>query len=221
MMSEHAYRAALAVILSALLAGCALYPAVQVAGGAMTGYDAVVMADEYLPRDNVEGGDLGVVRDNQLERRLRERLALNDIHLSAHVIDARAYLVGQVRSRSRADYAIRTAATVEGIRTITCKFYPLPPARQAAHDAARDELLHDELAERFGATKRLEGTDLRVEVVRSHAILIGRTRDYNQKTAALAIASEVNGLAEVVDYISVNRPEDAAPPAGQVPVASK
>lgn len=220
-MSENACRAALAVILSALLAGCALYPAVQVAGGAMTGYDAMVMADDYLPRDKVEGGGLSIVRDTQLERRLRERFTLNDIRLSAHVIDSKAYLVGQVSSRNQADYAIRTAATVEGIRTITCKFYPVPPARQAAHDAARDELLHNELAERFDETKRLKGTDLRVEVIRRHAILIGRTTDYSQKTAALAIASEVNGLAEVVDYISVNQPENATPPDTLAPVASK
>ncbi|EGB16485.1 transport-associated protein [Pseudodesulfovibrio mercurii] len=202
-MPEKACLAALAVLLSALLAGCALYPAVQVAGGAMTGYDAVVMADDYLPRDNVEGGALGIVHDTQLERRLRERLELNDLHLSAHVIDSRAYLIGQVRSRTQADYAIRTAATVQGIRTITCKFYPAPPARAAARDAARDELLTRELAERFGETKRLQGTDLRVEVVRSHAILIGRTRDYSQKTAALAIAAEINGLTEIIDYITV------------------
>ncbi|MEZ7195719.1 BON domain-containing protein [Pseudodesulfovibrio karagichevae] len=207
-MPEKVCRAVLAAILSALLAGCALYPAVQVAGGAMTGYDAMVTADKYLPRDNVEGGSLCIIRDAQMERRLRERLELNDIRLSAHVIDAKAYLVGHVKSRNQADYAIRTAATVEGIKTITCKFYPLPPARQAARDAARDELLVKELSDRFGETKRLDGSDLRVEVIRSHAILIGRAKDYSQKTAALAIAEEVNGLADVVDYISVEAPKD-------------
>ncbi|WP_338669911.1 BON domain-containing protein [Pseudodesulfovibrio methanolicus] len=211
----------LAVLLSALLSGCALYPAVQVAGGAMTGYDAVVTADKFLPRDNVEGGSLCIVRDAQMERRLRERLELNNIRLSAHVIDAKAYLVGQVESRNQADYAVRTAATVEGIKTITCKFYPIAPARQAARDAARDELLGKELSERFGETKRLDGSDLRVEVIRSHAILIGRARDYSQKTAALAIAEEVNGLADVVDYISVNQPDETPATAEKDSLASK
>jgi osmotically-inducible protein OsmY len=221
MMPEFASKTALAVILCALLAGCALYPAVQVAGGAMTGYDAMVTADKYLPRNSVEGGSLCIARDSQMERRLRERLELNDLHLSAHVIDAKAYLVGQVRSRNQADYAIRTASTVEGIETITCKFYPAPSAKQAARDAARDELLIKELSERFGQTKRLEGTDLRVEVIRSHAILIGRTRDYSQKTAALAIAEEVNGLADVVDYISVNQQIETPTDAEKASLASK
>ncbi|WP_394699821.1 BON domain-containing protein [uncultured Pseudodesulfovibrio sp.] len=215
-MSEFASKAALAVLLSALLAGCALYPAVQVAGGAMTGYDAMVTADKYLPRNNVEGGCLDVVRDKQMERRLRERLILNDLHLSAHVIEGKAYLVGRVKSRNQADYAVRTAATVEGIQTITCKFYPFSPAKQAASDAARDEILFNQLTKRFGNTKRLEGTDLRVEVIRTHAILIGRTRDYSQKTAALAIAEEVNGLADVIDYISVEAPKDTPVTPGSV-----
>ena len=218
-MSFASCRAVLAAVLLALLAGCALYPAVQVAGGAMTGYDVMVTADKYLPRDSVDGGSLCIVRDTQMERRLRERLELNQLHLSAHVIDAKAYLIGQVRDRNQADYAIRTAATVEGIRTITCKFYPIAPAREAAQYAARDELLLKELTGRFDETKRLEGADLRVEVIRSHAILIGRAHDYSQKTAALAIASEVNGVADVVDYIAVGAPE--APPANEDSMASK
>jgi osmotically-inducible protein OsmY len=215
-MSDFSCKTLLAVLLSALLSGCALYPAVQVAGGAMTGYDAMVTADKYLPRDSVEGGSLCIARDAQIERRLRERLELNKLHLSAHVIEGKAYLVGQVKSRNQADYAIRTAATVEGIKTITCKFYPVPPAKQAARDAARDQLLFKELSDRFGETKRLQGTDLRVEVIRSHAILIGRTKDYSQKTAALAIAEEVNGLADVVDYISVEAPKDTPVTEGSV-----
>nr|WP_242653060.1 BON domain-containing protein [Pseudodesulfovibrio hydrargyri] len=74
------------------------------------------------------------------------------------------------------------------------------------------------MSERFGRTKRLNGTDLRVEVFRSHAILIGRTKDFSQKTAALAIAEEVNGLADVVDYISVEAPEAAPVTEGSVAV---
>jgi osmotically-inducible protein OsmY len=212
MLPEITYKAALAVLLSALLAGCALYPAVQVAGGAMTGYDAAVMADEYLPRDNVDGGSLHIVRDVQVERRLRERLELNGIHISAHVFGGRAYLVGQMQSRNQADYAIRTAATVEGVKIITCKFYPAAPSRTAARDAARDELLLKELRGRLTETRRLEGADLRVEVIRSHAVLIGNAKDYHQKTAALAIASEVNGLSDVVDYITVPAPAEQPTP---------
>jgi osmotically-inducible protein OsmY len=208
MMSDKTCRAVLAAILSALLAGCALYPAVQVAGGAMTGYDAARLADEYMPRDKVEGGSVDVIPDSQMQRRLRERLALNDIHLSAHVIDAKAYLIGQVSDRNQADYAVRTAATVEGLKSITCKFYPQARPDDAARDAANDALLLREVTGRFGKTRRLHGADLRVEVVSAHAILVGRARDYGQKTAALAIAAETSGVADVVDYITVPEPPD-------------
>nr|WP_287412971.1 BON domain-containing protein [Pseudodesulfovibrio sp.] len=189
-------------LLLASTTGCAVYPAVQVAGGAMTGYDAAMLADEYIPRSHVEGGGLTANQDKMLQRRLRERLQLNGMTVSAHVIDAKAYLVGQISDRARADYAIKTASTVQGIKTITCKFYPLTTRREAR----KDQRLHAELAEQFKKTLRLRGADLRVEVIQSQAILLGKAQNYSQKTAAVAIASELGDITQVIDYIAVKEP---------------
>nr|WP_321256024.1 BON domain-containing protein [uncultured Pseudodesulfovibrio sp.] len=189
-------------ILVASTTGCAVYPAVQVAGGAMTGYDAAMLADEYIPRGHVEGGGLTVNQDKMLQRRLRERLRINGMNVSAHVINAKAYLVGQISDRARADYAIQTASTVQGIKTITCKFYPLTTRREAR----KDQRIHAELAEQFKKTLRLRGADLRVEVIRSQAILLGKAQNYSQKTAAVAIASEIGDITQVIDYIAVDEP---------------
>jgi len=197
----HIIFAALAFL---ALAGCAIYPAVQAAGGAMTGYDAVVIADDLLPRDHVEGSGRCLDADKMLERRLRERLRMKGMIVSAHVIDANAYLVGQFPDRALADTAVDTALTVQGLKTITCKFYPATNARQAGTDAQ----LLKRLVIRLGETKRLKNADLRVEVIRGNAILIGETADYEQKTAAVAIASEVGGIVDVVDYISVTPKEN-------------
>ncbi|MBI9078699.1 MAG: BON domain-containing protein [Pseudodesulfovibrio sp.] len=188
------------------LSGCALYPAVQMAGGAMSGYDAVVIADDFLPRGHVAGGARSLNSDKMLERRLRERLRMQGMIVSAHVIDANAYLVGQFPDRAFADTAVDTARTVQGLKTITCKFYPATTARQAGTDAHLLNLL----VVRLGETKRLRNADLRVEVIQCNAILIGETADYEQKTAAVAIASEVGGIEDVVDYISVTPKESPA-----------
>ncbi|RWU02741.1 BON domain-containing protein [Pseudodesulfovibrio sp. S3] len=222
-MTCKLFHMASALMVAAILTGCAVYPVVQVAGGAMTGYDAVMLADDYLPRNSVEGGDLCIVQDRMMERRLRERLQANGLAVAAHVIDGKAYLVGQMKSRKQADHAVQVAATVQGIKSITCKFYPASTVRNAARDAARDELLIKALTERFTETKRLQGADLRVEMVRTHAVLIGRARNFHQKTAALAIASEVGGISEVTDYITVATspvPPVQSPP-GDARVASK
>ncbi|NDV20803.1 BON domain-containing protein [Pseudodesulfovibrio sp. JC047] len=184
------------------LSGCAVYPAVQVAGGAMTGYDAAVLADDYIPRDHVEGGELHVVQDRMLQRRLRERLRLNRLYVSAHVIDSDAYLVGQLANRSHADYIIQTASTVEGIKSITCKFYPPTSAKEARND----QKIQKELTAQLRKTLRLHGADLRVQVIRSQAIIVGRAQNYSQKTAAVAIASEIGEISHVIDYISVQEP---------------
>ncbi len=145
------------------------------------------------------GGQLG-----DLERRLRERLKMDGAIVSAHVIDANAYLVGQFQSRALANRTVDTARTIQGLRTITCKFYPATNA----HEAGNDARLLKEIAMRLSRTKRLENADLRVEVIRCNAILIGETPDYEQKTAAVAIASEVGGITEVVDYITVATKSD-------------
>jgi len=201
-----------AVLAGALLSGCAAYPVVQVAGGAMTGYDAAMLADEYLPRNHVEGGELCFERDKVLERRLRERLDLNKMTVSAHVIDGKAYLIGPVKDRNHADYAIETAATVDGIKTITCKFYRPPSNRQAR----KDEEIFRELTGRLDSNSRLQATDLRVEIVRRDAIIIGRTVDYGQKAEALAIASEIGDIKNVIDYISVTEPPEGATPGKKI-----
>ena len=205
----------LALALTALLSGCAAYPVVQVAGGAMTGYDAVVLADDYIPRQSVGGGSLCANQDRMLQRRLRERLKLHGIRtVSAHVIDSNAYMVGQITDRSRADEAVQVARSVSGLRTITVKFFPITPEGRNQHDMA----LLKELSDRLAGTERLKRADLRVEVIQGNAILIGRADDYAQKTEAVAIAHEVGGVQEVVDYISVVKEVSSA---GRRRVAAK
>ncbi len=190
-----------------MLAGCAFYPVVQVAGGAMTGYDAAILADDYLPRDSIEGGALNCNTDKMMERRMRERLAMDNLPMvSAHVINGNAYLVGQFAQRADADRAIAIASSVQGIKLINCKFYPMATPREMRSDTK----LLAKVTKRLAATKRLDNADLRIEVIRANAILVGCAGNYNQKTAALAIASEVGGIREVVDYIVVRpMPENA------------
>lgn len=196
----------LALGLIFMLSGCALYPAVQVAGGAMTGYDAAILADEYLPRDSIKGGSLNSCTDKMLERRMRERLAMNQLPMvSAHVIDRNVYLVGQFRQREDADRAIAIASSVQGVRTINCKFYPMTSPREMRSDTK----LLAKVAKRLAETKRLKAADLRVEVIQGNAILIGSAGNYEQKTAALAIVSEMGGIREVVDYIVVKPQPEA------------
>ena len=215
-MTRSTLHTLLMILATALFTGCALYPVVQVAGGAMTGYDAAIIANDYLPRNGVEGGESRYDTDRMLQRRLRERLRLHDIHVAAHVIDANAYLVGPVKNRTQANNAIKVAVTVQCIKTITCKFYHAPTIEQAGED----EDLLTELTSRFKAAQRLDNVDLRVEMVGTNAILIGKTDDYHQKTEALAIASEIGGITEIIDYITVKEPLPEAPAANDDAAAS-
>ncbi|CCH48279.1 BON domain-containing protein [Pseudodesulfovibrio piezophilus] len=186
-----------------LMTGCAVYPAVQVAGGAMTGYDAANLADRYLPRDSVAGGEICGNADKMLERRLRERLKFNNLQtISAHVVARQAFLIGRVIMRKDADHAIKIASAVQGIKVVTCKFYPMGTPKQAIDDSH----LLAQLTSALTRSNMLETADLRVEVIQGNAILIGSTGSWNQKTAAVAIAHEIGEVLNVIDYIVVTPP---------------
>ncbi|QJB55138.1 BON domain-containing protein [Pseudodesulfovibrio sp. zrk46] len=208
---------ALLLIAAMSVTGCAVYPAVQVAGGAMTGYDAVQLADEYLPRNSVNGGSLCANMDKALQRRLRERLHMNGIKMvSAHVVARTAYLIGQFPTRKDADKSIEVAQTINGLKSIHCKFFPLGTPRENRDDTQ----LLAKLTKQLGSSTRLTNADLRVEVIRGNAILIGSAADWEQKTAAVAIAHEVGGIKGVVDYIYVPQKPETDTPEGEK-VASK
>lgn len=209
-MPEKIRNTIFAIGLTLLVTGCAVYPVVQVAGGAMTGYDAVTLANEYLPRDSVKGGEICGNTDRMLERRLRERLKINHLAtVSGHVIGRQAFLVGRFMDRSRADQAIAVASGVQGITTINCKFYPMGSPREAKDDSR----LLVTLTQRLGESTRLDQADLRVEVIQGNAILIGSAGSWDQKTAAVAIAHEVGGIKDVVDYILITEQPETAPAA--------
>jgi len=196
------------VALIALLAGCAIYPAVQIAGAAMTGYDAVHLADDHLPRDGVSNDGRGVGGDVMLERRLRERLALNGLTtVSANVINGQAYLVGRLPGRAEADKTVKVASQVKGLTAINCKFFPTPDQKRAAMDAA---ILAD-LGNRFGERKDLENSILRLDVISGNAVVVGKAWTFDQKNAIMKLASSTRGVLNVVDYVSVkNQPKTAA-----------
>lgn len=196
------------VALIALLSGCAIYPAVQIAGAAMTGYDAVHLADDHLPRDGVGAGGRGVGGDIMLERRLRERLALNGLtSVSANVIDGQAYLVGRLPGRAEADRTVKVASQVQGLTTINCKFFPIPDNQRAAKDTA---ILSD-LGKRIGGRDDLSNAVLRLDVISGNAVIVGKAWTFDQKNAILKLASSTGGVLNVVDYMVVeNQPTTAA-----------
>lgn len=190
--------------LVAMVAGCAAYPVVQVAGGASTGYSAAHWADDYLPRDSIPGGQFRGDIDKQLQRRLRERLMLKGFKgVSAHVVAFNAYMVGRVSSRERANAAMEIGKSVEGLRSVTGKFFPYGSPRQSEKDLK----LLKEVSTMFASSERLTATTLRVEVVQGNVILIGITCDPEQKSAAAAMPYEIAGVNKVIDYIVLKLPD--------------
>lgn len=191
------------VVLAVFTSGCAVYPAVQVAGGASTGYSAAQWADDLLPRDSIPGGEFRGDEDRMLQRRLRERLVMKGYKgVSAHVVAFNAYIVGRVPSRECARAIIETGKSVEGLRSVTGKFYPLCTPLQSREDM---ELL-ESVSSMFASSDRLKDVKLRVEVIQGTVILIGITGNPEEKSAAANMPYEIAGVKKVVDYIVLKLP---------------
>lgn len=199
----------LSVVLVAFVSGCAVYPAVQVAGSASTGYSAAHWADDVLPRDSIPGGEFRGDLDTMLQRRLRERLLMKGYKgVSAHVVAFNAYIVGRVPGRNCAQEIMKIGKSVEGLRSVTGKFYPLGSSVQSREDMKLLESVSTMLA----SSERLKDVRLRVEVIQGNVILIGITGNPEDKSAAANMPYEIAGVKKVVDYIVLKLPEKPEEP---------
>jgi len=189
-------------LLTALLTGCALYPAVQVAGAAFTGYDAYTLAEEHIPRNSVGNGQMPhPAMDEVLQRRLRERLIIKgQSTVSAHVINSQAYLIGRFPNRTEADKAVKITATVQGLTVIHCKFYPTPAPKQSK----RDTRTLASIKKRLHSIEALKSAPLHVDVISGNAVLVGKAWTWDQRNAAISAVRKTRGVGNVVDYIVVS-----------------
>lgn len=204
-MIKTAFRTLALFGLVVMLPACAAYPVVQVAGGAMTAYDAVIWAEGNIPADSIDPNCRYALPDKVLERRLNERLQLNAIRSArGYVFDGHAYLVGSFATRSAADHAVNVASGVDGLQVITVKFYP------ADHDTPGEDIrLAQAISEEFSRTGAVGTSRIRAAVVAGNAIVMGVAKTPADKLAALNVVRNTQGIAEVVDYVKITQPETA------------
>ncbi|WP_460139154.1 BON domain-containing protein [Salidesulfovibrio brasiliensis] len=190
--------AASALLAAALLCACAAAPAFEAAGMAKTGYDVAVLIDESAPKDRVDfHGDYGCT-DQVLARRIRERLLIRGYTgLTANVYDGHGYLFGPAPTKKWADGAIKIASSVQGLRVLTCRFFP--PSDNPIHDRDRTRFL----AARMAKDKTLDPARVDAVVVGNTAVVMGVVPEQAIQDHALDMARDVDGVNEVLDYVVI------------------
>lgn len=195
----------LALLTACILTACAA-PALQVAGMGKTGYDVAVLVDEHAPKGRVDfNSNYGCI-DETLQRRIRERLRMNGyLGLTVHVYNAHGYLTGPAPDRGWADSAIRIASSVQGLKRLTCRFFP--PSENTIQDRDRTRRLQSALKPISSA----KGQRVHGNVFGGTAVVTGLVRSEEDKRAALGKAHDIAGITDVVDYVRVAMPDDPDP----------
>lgn len=194
-----------ALLTACILTACAT-PALQMAGMGKTGYDVAVLIDEHAPRGRVDfDSNYGCI-DETLERRVRERLRMNGyLGLTVHVYNAHGYLTGPAPDRQWADRAIRIASSVQGLKRLTCRFFP--PSDNPIQNRDRTRKLESALND----APLLEAQRIHGGVYGDTAVVTGLVRSEEQKRAALDKARDIKGVTMVVDYVKVAVPKESDP----------
>ncbi len=183
-----------------LCGGCATPAVVQVAGMGMTGYDAAMLADDYLPRERVAFNRPFDCNDAVIERRMDERLLIKGYpELQPFSFGGHVYLVGEVLNRSNGKRATEVAQSVQGIKSLTTHFFPLSQHNKFPDD----QKLRGKLYKRFKQDRQLGKSPLRVTVVQSNAIVMGPASSKQIKLQALETARTTPGISKVIDYVVV------------------
>lgn len=190
--------AATSLLAAALLCACAAAPAFEAAGMAKTGYDVAVLVDEHAPKGRVDFYENFGCTDSVLARRIRERLLLRGYKgLTANVYAAHGYLFGTAPTKKWADGAIKVASSVQGLRILTCRFFP--PSNNPISDRDRTRAL----TARMKRDSMLEGKRIDAAVYGRTAVVMGLVGDERVQDHALAMAREVADVEEVLDYVVI------------------
>lgn len=192
----------LLIALPLLLSACAAAPVVQVAGYGMTGYDAAMLADDYLPRERVNFNKPMDCTDATIERRMDERLLIKGYpELRPYSFGGHVYLVGEILDRPNGQRATEIARSVQGIKSLTTHFFPISDLSNLPND----QHLANVLAQRFEKDSALGTSPLRITVIQASAVVMGPAATPELKQRALHTAQATPGIQRVIDYVVVAR----------------
>lgn len=183
----------------ALFGGCAS-PLIDAASMGMTGYDATMLADEYLPRDRIDFNTPYDCTDAVIERRMDERLLIRGYpELRPFSFGGHVYLVGEILDKQNGQRATSIAKSVQGIKSLTTHYFLIAGNSNMAHD----HLLYDRLLKQFRSDKELASSPLRLTVVQSKAVIMGPASTPAIKRHAFKTARSTKGISTVIDYVVV------------------
>jgi len=182
----------LAVIM--MTGGCA---PVVVGGAAAGGY--AVGSDERSSEQISEDIRLS----GAINKRLAEDDLLGSMSIDVDVVEGYATLSGVLKTEKQAQRAVELAKSVEGVRGVRDN---LQIGERSFSGVASDSWISSQVKTKLVAEPGIKSLNIDVDVYQGIVTLTGLVGDTTQKTRALELAGEVEGVVKVVDNLKVKAP---------------
>ena len=112
-------------------------------------------------------------------------------------------LSGVVRTRAEADYAVKLASMVSGVKRVTDN---LQVGFRSAGQLLDDSVLSNKITAKFIGEPGIRSLNIDVDVYRGVVTLTGVVGSETEKTKAINIAKVTTGTVRVVDNMTVKAP---------------
>ncbi len=157
------------------------------------------------------------VQDKRLKAKLRAALLVAEpgtaLSVAAYVGGGHGYLVGWVKDGAQRKSLVAAARTVPGLLSVAV-YLPEKPTGADAPSTTDEIALKARVLVAILAASRAERTNIAVEVLGSHVILVGVVHTTEDIQTAARAAGETEGVSGVTNFLNVPLAADARPSLG-------
>lgn len=139
-----------------------------------------------------------------VEKRFLEDDLVKYMDFDADSFEGHVYIIGEYESREQVDRAVSLAKTVEGVHRVTT--YMLPKKVDDVGCGTTDNFdLYRRVTKRLVDDKDIWSTNIKVETIQCHVVLLGIVGSSKEKAAAYAHAVSTPGARSVKSYLTVKQ----------------
>ena len=146
------------------------------------------------------------VHDKRLKLSLRRALlsAVPDsaLSVSAYVSGGHAFLVGWTKDDTQRMNLEEAARGVPGLLSVTV-YLPVKPSGDEAPQSSTELELKTKVVAAILASSRSEKVNISVQVLGTHAVLVGAVRSTDAIDGAAKAASDTSGISGVTNFLNV------------------
>lgn len=191
------FRLVMAVGLLAFVFVCFGCAAALIGGGAAGGYKAGT--DERTVRQMADDAGLA----STVKSELAKDSLMTAYDIDVDVLEGHVTLTGVVKTQAIADRAVGIALSVRGVKGVRNN---LQIGEETFAGSVNDSWVASKIKSKLVAEPGIRSLNIDVDVYRGVVTLTGIVSEPGQKTRALSIAGETQGVVSVVDNLTVKYP---------------